>query len=186
MSDHQDEKLTGHEYDGIQELDNPLPNWWLITFLASIFFAFIYYVHYEFNFGPSLDKELEASMAKIESLKASQKKAPIDSKKLQALLGDEAALAKGKEVFDGKCAVCHGNELQGLIGPNLTDKFWLHGKGKIKEVYKVVEVGVVEKGMPAWEGILDFNETASVSAYIVSKIGSNPTNAKSPEGEPVE
>src|SRR5574343_592852 len=103
MSQDQDLLIKGHEYDGIKEFDNPLPGWWLVTIYATIIFAFIYVIHYEFGSGPTLAQEPKV-------------------------------LAMGAEVFTGKCASCHGNELQGLIGPNLTDKYWIHGKGKISDI----------------------------------------------------
>lgn len=174
-----------HNYDGIQELDNPLPNWWLITFFGTIFFAFIYYIHYEFASGPSLDQELQTSLAKIESLQSKHGKPSLGADELKALMSNPKAMSEGHEIFTGKCAVCHGQELQGMIGPNLTDEYWLHGQGHVEEIYQIVETGVVDKGMPAWKGLLTQNDLAKVAAFVATKIGSNPSQPKNPEGEKV-
>ena len=182
----QDENLTDHDYDGIQELDNPLPLWWLITFYGTILFAFIYYIHYEMGFGPSLDQELEASMAQVQTLQAQHGEEPVAVEDLNSMIGNAEALSKGAEVFQARCAVCHGENLQGMIGPNLTDNHWIHGKGKIEDIFQVVKVGVLDKGMPAWDAILTKDDMSKVSAFVVSKIGSNPPQAKAPEGQLVE
>lgn len=188
MSDikNQDENLTDHDYDGIQELDNPLPLWWLITFLGSIFFSFIYYIHFQFGFGPSLDQELEASLNQVKSMQVAHGGGSIDVDQLNSLIGDEEALSKGAELYDARCAVCHGVNLQGSIGPNLTDNYWIHGKGDPESLVTVVKDGVLDKGMPAWDSILTEDEMGKIAVYIISKIGSEPEQAKAPEGALVE
>jgi cytochrome c oxidase cbb3-type subunit 3 len=143
-----------HEYDGIIEHDNPLPTWWLWTFFLTIIFAFIYFLHYEVANGPTL----------------------------KAAFSAEGIVNAGKAVFESKCTACHGQELQGLIGPNLTDKFWIHG-GNRMDIVKVIREGVSDKGMPPWGPILKKEEVYSVTAYILSKQGSNPAGAKAPEGQ---
>lgn len=186
MSEDQDILIKGHEYDGIKEFDNPLPGWWLVTFYATIIFSFIYVIHYEFGGGPTLSQELEVAMKEIQMAKPSTPVALLSEEDLLKNTQDPNALALGAEVYNGKCASCHGNELQGLIGPNLTDKYWVHGKGKMNDILLTIKVGVADKGMPPWDGILKNEELVAVTAFIHSKIGTNPANAKPPQGELAE
>ena len=186
MSEDKDE-LTGHDYDGIQEYDNPLPSWWLATFFATIIFSFIYWIHYEFAGGQGQLAELAGDLAMVQ--KASEKAAadnPGDNEELLAqLIKDKNAVQQGKEVYQAKCAACHGNELQGLIGPNLVDEYWIYGQGRMVEMIQVVRKGVLDKGMPAWETMLKDGEIKSVIAFVVSMRGTKPNNAKAPQGEKI-
>lgn len=180
-----DQEIQGHEYDGIKEFDNPLPNWWLVTFFGTIIFAFIYYVHYEIGGGPTLADELKLAMEQMKSAatQAAPTNEPAENEELLATLAqDQGAMKKGEEVYKGKCAACHGPELQGQIGPNLTDKFWIHGPPTRENILKVVRKGVADKGMPPWEAILSKTESQSVSSFLFTKIGSNPANPKAPQG----
>lgn len=186
MSQDQDLLIKGHEYDGIKEFDNPLPGWWLVTFYATIIFAFIYVIHYEFGSGPTLAQELEVAMKEVQAAKPAATATVESEDDLMKQAQDPKLLAMGAEVYTGKCASCHGNELQGLIGPNLTDKNWIHGKGKISDILTTVKTGVADKGMPPWEGVLKREEIVAVASFILSKKGSNPPNPKAPQGEPVE
>ncbi|MCB0369446.1 MAG: c-type cytochrome [Bdellovibrionales bacterium] len=187
MNKEQDLLIKGHEYDGIKEYDNPLPGWWLFTFYATIIFAFIYVIHYEFGGGPTIAQELEISMKEIQAAKPAQSATlQISEEDLIKKTEDPKVIAMGAEVFTGKCASCHGNELQGIIGPNLTDKFWIHGKGKLSDMVTVIKSGVLDKGMPPWDGILKEEEIIAVAGFIHSKKGSNPPNPKAPQGDAVE
>lgn len=176
-------ELTGHDYDGIEEYDNPLPTWWMVTFLGTIIFAFIYWIHYSFG-GPSLATELTEAMTVIEAQQAAHaSKALTGDELIQAV--KDADLAVGAEQFSSKCSACHGVELQGLIGPNLTDAFWIHGKGDIADLVHVIKVGVPEKGMPPWGAALTEQEVVALVALIESKQDSNPAGAKPAQGEKV-
>lgn len=179
-----DQPMAGHEYDGITEFDNPLPMWWLWTFFGTIIFAFIYYIHYEFNVGPTSDQELKTDMAAIEKLKTEGAKAnsgPID---WPAIMNDPKRVETGAAVYIAKCAACHGDKGQGLVGPNLTDKAWLHG-AKPDEVNTVIVKGVLDKGMPPWDGILKPEEIKDLVVFINSIKGTNPPGGKHPEGEDI-
>lgn len=178
-----DQPIAGHDYDGIQEFDNPLPMWWLWTFFGTIIFAFIYYIHYEFNVGPTLDQELATDMAAIEQVKtASAANAPkVD---LATVMGDPNKIQVGAAAFAAKCASCHGDKGQGLVGPNLTDKAWIHGSAP-EQIFAVVAKGVLDKGMPPWEGILKEDELQGVVAFIYSIKGTNPDGGKPPQGTEV-
>ncbi|MNK12033.1 Cbb3-type cytochrome c oxidase subunit CcoP [compost metagenome] len=177
-----------HEYDGIIEHDNPMPTWWLWTFFLTIIFAFLYYIHYELAGGPTLQQELTVAMEQLEKTKsAAISSAPMETEdSLAAAFAKDGLLEAGQGQFASKCAACHGAELQGLIGPNLVDKFWVHGKGNRMDILKVVREGVPEKGMPPWGPVMKRDELYAVVAYIMSKKGTSPAGAKAPEGEAVE
>lgn len=177
--------LTSHEYDGIQEYDNPLPNWWLMTFFGTIIFAFVYWLHYEIGDGPSLKTELDQAMVVLANQHAQAPKTELSEGELQAKMKDPGLIAGATATFETKCAACHGKDLQGVVGPNLTDAFWLHGKGSAKDILEVVKKGVPEKGMPPWADLLSSDEAVGVVAYILSKQDSNPAQAKAPQGEKV-
>lgn len=185
MSDKDEVPILEHVHDGIQEYDNPLPAWWMWSFLLTIIFGFHYWIHYEFGGGMNQKQELAADMSQIESLRKSSPAAADSEDDLQKLAGDAPTLAHGKTVFGEKCAACHGAELQGVIGPNLTDEFWIHGKGTLSDIAGVVRQGVLDKGMPAWEGLLKPDELKAVVVFIASKKGSNPANPKGPQGDKV-
>lgn len=180
-----DEKLLDHNYDGIQELDNPLPSWWLASFLVAIIFSFFYWIHYEFSGGQTQWQELEHDLAMIEQAKKNRPVKEVNDDDVKQLLASAVVLKEGQEVYVSKCGACHGPELQGMIGPNLTDEYWLHGNGRFRDLVHVIRVGVLEKGMPAWGEQLKENELQSVATYITQKYGSNPPNAKGPQGEKV-
>lgn len=185
MSDEKDVPILEHSHDGIQEYDNPLPTWWLWTFLLTIIFGFHYWIHYEFGGGMTQDQELARDLAQLQSHQRNAP-APSDSEEdLQKLAGSGSALSEGKSVFDGKCAACHGAELQGGIGPNLTDEYWIHGKGNLLEIASLVRSGVLDKGMPGWDSQLKPEEIRSVVVFIASRKGSQPANPKDPQGEKV-
>lgn len=178
-----EQKMTGHSYDGIAECDNPLPRWWVWTFILTIIFAAFYYAHYELGSGPTLKEELEVAMTEINKTKQVDPSLNESEEFLEKQMQGDGLLAVGITQFNTKCAVCHGAELQGLIGPNLTDKYWIHGKGSRMDLAKVIREGVPDKGMPSWAPVLTNEEIYGVVAYIFSKKGSNPPNPKAPQGE---
>lgn len=182
-----DIEIEGHDYDGIKEYDNPLPMWWLWTFFITIIFSFIYYIHYEVAGGPTLKDELNVAMSQIEQLKA--KNAPQvteNEETLMAKMNDPKLIELGAATYTGKCAACHGDKLQGQIGPNLVDNYWIHTKGTMVGLVKTIREGVAEKGMPPWANVLKQDEVYGVSAFIHSKHGSNPAGAKEPQGELIQ
>lgn len=182
MSDEQ----KHHVYDGIVEHDNPMPTWWLWTFFLTIIFAFLYYIHYELAGGPTLLDELQVEMQQIEK-SAAQVPAPEETETtLAAYFADPQMIEKGSAAYAQKCASCHGNELQGLIGPNLVDSYWIHGQGTKKDLVHWVRVGVPEKGMPPWGPVMKNEELYAVTAYVFSKKGSKPSGSKEPQGVLVE
>lgn len=183
-SEHE-ETDTGHDYDGIHELDNRLPPWWLYGFYVCIVFAAIYLYRFHVSHsGPSSTEEYVASVAKANAEKEEylKKAANKVDENTVTLLTDATALDAGKKIFAATCAPCHGPEGQGVVGPNLTDDYWLHG-GSVKDVFKTIKYGVPEKGMKSWEADFSPVQLADLASYIKSLHGTKPANPKEPQGE---
>ncbi|MGZ3712316.1 MAG: cbb3-type cytochrome c oxidase N-terminal domain-containing protein [Bdellovibrionota bacterium] len=182
-----DAKLLDHNYDGIQEFDNLLPNWWLATFYGAIIFGIFYVGYYEFGPGPSSMQTLKQDLAQNAELqKRSQQVAGPSESELLAIFNDHEKREAGAAVFKEKCVACHGAHAEGQIGPNLTDKFWIHGDGSLSAILTVVSDGVADKGMPPWKTMLKREEILDVVAYVKSLKGSNPANPKAPQGNEVK
>ncbi len=176
---------TGHDYDGIREFDNKLPNWWLATLYLSIVFAIGYWLYFHtLAVGPSSGAEYEMEMAQAASIAAEKAKArgEITDETLVALAGDAGAVDAGKALFGQYCAACHGPEAAGTIGPNLTDDYWLNGKGAPTEIRKIVAAGVPAKGMPGWEQMLGADKVEQLTAFVYTLKGKN-VPGKEPQGE---
>lgn len=187
MSDQNDNEpiILDHNYDGIQEYDNPLPTWWLTTFFITIIFGFLYWIDAETAGRMTQVEEANAELAVLRALGPKIVSGATSEEEFKLLAAVATNGAKGKEVFTAKCAVCHGSEGQGSIGPNLTDEFWLHGKGGFSDVAKVISEGVLDKGMPPWVEQLSPDELKTVTVFVVSMRGTNLANAKPPQGEKV-
>ena len=192
MSDNKkkEDELLSHNYDGIEEYDNDLPNWWKYLFVVTLVFGFVYVIYYHMGPGQSQEEVLVDHLAMIEKEKAikAEKEAAMakdSTVDLAAIVGDANMISKGKDVFVGKCAACHRADGGGMIGPNLTDNYWIHG-GSLEQIKAVIENGVLDKGMLAWKGQISDTEINSVLAYIVSIKGSNPANPKEPQGDEVK
>ena len=179
---------VNHVYDGIVEQNNSMPTWWVWTFIFSIIFGFIYWLHYTVGGGETLLQEFSTDVAVYEAnLAKVQNTAQVETEEtLENYMKNETFILSGAKAYSEKCAMCHGVELEGKIGPNLTDKFWLHGKGSRLDIIHTVTKGVPAKGMPPWEGMLKPSEIKNVAAFIYSKLGSNPANAKASEGVEVK
>jgi len=162
--------LLDHDYDGIKELDNDLPPWWLWMFYATIIFGFGYVAIYHVMDSAPLQAEayeieMETAKKDVEAYKLSAGMA-IDENNVE-LLTDEAALKSGKELYSNNCVSCHGQNAEGTIRPNLTDEYWLYG-GDVKQVFATVKYGKLDKGMPSHEGIYNPLELQNVVSYILS------------------
>lgn len=173
----------GHDYDGIRELDNRLPPWWLYGFYASIIFAAVYLWRFHVSHtAPSSQQEYERSVATAE-LKIQEylklKGDAVNENTVTVLTGTEDIMA-GKKIFTISCAACHKEAGGGDVGPNLTDDYWLHG-GDVKSIFKIVKYGY--NAMPQWQNAYSNKQLAQVSSYIKSLKGTNPPNAKAPQGE---
>jgi cytochrome c oxidase cbb3-type subunit 3 len=177
--------LMDHDYDGIKELDNNLPPWWVYLFYACIVFSVIYLVRYEIMGAPDQDAELknEMAQAKIEVAEYMKTAPDLMDEKTVTLLTDPADLTAGKGIFETNCAACHRADGGGQIGPNLTDDNWILGGGIKKIFHTITSGGRDGKGMIAWKGTLKPKEIQAVASYIISLKGSNPKDPKAPEGD---
>ncbi|WP_029036747.1 cbb3-type cytochrome c oxidase N-terminal domain-containing protein [Salinimicrobium xinjiangense] len=174
-----------HNYDGIRELDNKLPPWWLYSFYASIIFAVGYMAYYHMLGGENQTAEFEQEMlaAKI-AVEEYKKSAPdlVDAESV-VMLTEASDLETGKALYNTNCMACHAADGGGGIGPNLVDEHWILG-GSIQDVFHTIsEGGRAGKGMVAWKSILKPTEIQQVSSYILSLQGSTPANPKAPEGD---
>ena len=180
--------LFDHEYDGIRELDNSLPPWWVYMFYLSIGFAVVYMTYYHFtDLGLSSAEQYELEMEQAEERVQAyldRQASQVDETNVE-MIEDEAELAMGQTIYETNCVACHGMMGEGGVGPNLTDEYWIHG-GTIKDVFRTVKYGVPEKGMISWKAQLRPKDMHQVSAYIMTLVGTNPPNAKEPQGEKVQ
>lgn len=177
-------ELLDHEYDGIQEYDNPMPGWWVAIFWASCVFAAAYVFHYHVSGrGTSAAAEYEEDMAvarQAEAKRALGEK--VSEEGLGKLMLDTALMTDAKLLFAQRCAPCHGDSGQGVIGPNLTDGSWIHG-GTLMEIHHTVAEGVPAKGMPPWKMQLNPMQVRELAAFVGSLRGKN-LPGKPPEGTP--
>lgn len=177
--------LIDHDYDGIKELDNRLPPWWIYLFYATILFSAIYLVRYHILEDYTQAEEFEQEMAEARQAVEEYKKTAkdlIDASSVE-LLTEASDLQAGLAIYTANCAVCHKPDAGGSIGPNLTDDYWILGGG-IGNVFNTVSEGGRDgKGMVSWKSTLSPVEIAQVSSYIISLQGSNPPDAKAPEGD---
>ncbi|MCC6401340.1 MAG: c-type cytochrome [Flavobacteriales bacterium] len=177
--------LMHHEYDGIRELDNVLPPWWLWLFYGTVIWSVVFLLNvHVLDIWPTQEEEYRQEMAQAKAdvdAYLAQFAGMVDETNVTALT-DEAAIAGGRATFDAYCKACHGGAGEGGVGPNLTDDHWIHGGG-VQNVFKTIKYGVPEKGMIAWKAQLKPAEMQAVTSYILKLHGTNPPNAKAPEGE---
>jgi cytochrome c oxidase cbb3-type subunit 3 len=162
-----DDLLREHVYDGIQEYDKRLPNWWLWTFYGTIIFSFFYWawLHHS-GVGLSQEERLERELNAV-AMRSANSGAPLSDEQLWAMSKDQKIVAAGRATFASTCASCHGANLEGGIGANLIDKEWIHG-GDPTTVVKTITDGVAEKGMPSWGPVLGRSRVLEVAAYVLS------------------
>lgn len=179
-----DKFVKDHEFDGIRELDNNPPSWLNILFVITFLFAYAYLVNFHwFKASDLQEDEYNNEMAKyMEPEEEGEVELTGADAALVYPLTDADRLADGKKVYETNCAVCHLQQGQGLVGPNLTDDYWIHG-GSYDEVKNTVINGVIEKGMIAWKTQLPKKKIDNVVSYIFTLQGTNPPNPKAPEGE---
>lgn len=173
-------KLLDHEYDGIQEYDNPIPAWLGALFGITIFFGIGYAIYFPsfpgfqgvsgWSAAGQYDKQVEVEEAKFAPLRAEAEKKTLEA--LAALTEDQATLTKGGEVFTLRCAPCHGENAEGRVGPKLTDPEWLYG-GDPKSVLTSIREGR-PKGMPKWKTELSSEDITNVAAYVLSLSKNSP------------
>jgi cytochrome c oxidase cbb3-type subunit 3 len=174
-----------HEYDNIRELDNKLPPWWLYGFYCTIIFAVIYLWRFEVaQTAPSSLQEYTMEVQKANEEKEAylaHAANNVDENTVQML--DAGGIEQGKAIFTTICAACHAADGGGGVGPNLTDKYWLHG-GALKDIFKTIKYGVQEKGMKSWKDDYSPVQIAQLASYIKSIQGNKVANPKEAQGEP--
>ena len=178
------EIATNHEYDGIRELDNRLPPWWLYGFYATIVFGAIYLFRFYFLDMPTQDQEFQAEMQQA------KEEVQVYLASLDNLIDENnvtlaealADLDAGKAIFEQNCSVCHAVDGGGGVGPNFTDQYWIHG-GDMPSIFKTIKYGVPAKGMISWETQLSPKKMQQVASYIYRMEGTTPANPKEPQGD---
>jgi cytochrome c oxidase cbb3-type subunit III len=177
------EILLPDDYDGIKELDNQIPPWFNWLFYGSIIFAVLYLLNYHVlsNNKSQFDEyNEEISIASLQRDELIKSGAFVNENTVSQLT-DAASLDAGKEIFKANCVACHGPEGGGLVGPNLTDDYWINGGG-IRNIFKTIKYGVPAKGMITWQTQLNPKQIQEVSSFVMSLHGTNPVNAKPPQG----
>ncbi len=180
--------LLEHEYDGILEYDNPLPGWWVWTFIATIVFCLPYVTWYHFGDGLSIWEKLDRDMgAKAEADQQKYGNLKGDRDTIVEYMDSEKAMSSMASIFESKCALCHLNRGQGSVGPNLTDDVWISIQN-VTDLPPFITDGAPTKGMPEWGSKLSESEIVLMSSYI-AQLGRGyiaPPFGKDPQGEPIE
>lgn len=180
--------MMEHTFDGITELDNPTPAWFMVLFYGTIIFGVIYLFNYDIlGWGKTQEEEYIAELEQAENDRILLMQKPggaakkINEDNVEQST-ESAVLLSGATLYKTACSPCHGEHGEGSVGPNLTDEYWIHG-GSIKDIFKTIKYGVPDKGMIAWEKSLSPKQISELSSYILSLQGSNPVGAKAPQGE---
>lgn len=184
-----DEKhlLLDHDYDGIQELNHPLPSWWNVIFYTCCTFALGYFVYYQFMGGPSLRDEFNKDYAAVVAVQEEFKKQNSAFKQdVFDSYNTPEGLKKGAEIFELNCVACHLEKGKGDIGPNLTDEYWIVANGTPETLYNVVFNGSVENGMPAWSEMISTEEIYQAVVYAYSLKNTHVKGGKAPQGTKVD
>ncbi len=177
-----DSFVEGHNYDGIQEYDNAPPAWFNWIFFVTIGVAFCYMMYYHvLKIGDLQVAEYEKQVKEAAPILAKVQERAIFLAD-QPRLTDESSLVLGKSIFKTNCVTCHGQNAEGIAGPNLTDDYWLHG-GHYNEIFKTIFNGVEQKGMPVWKRTLKPDDIRAVASYVYTLHGTNPPNPKAPQGD---
>jgi len=179
--------LTGHEYDGIRELDNDLPPWWKYGFYLTIVVAVVYFFHFHvFHTGKLSIEEYNQEMKDGAIAVAEYQKSAVDlvDETTVKLLNDPASISEGKAIYKENCVTCHGEFGEGKegLGPNFVDDYWLHG-GSASDVFRSVKYGWTDKGMKSWQQDLKPSEIQLVVSFLKSLRGTNPPNQREKQGE---
>lgn len=177
--------MIEHEFDGIAELDNPTPPWFMYLFYSTIVFAVIYlFAFHIVGNGQIMTNEYSEEIAVADKAHEQYMKKFANSvnENNVKVLTDAKSLEDGSKIYTQNCVACHGDKGQGIVGPNLTDEFWLHG-GSTKDIFHTITEGVPEKGMISWKKSLNPIQVQHVVSYITTLQGTKPANAKEPQGD---
>ncbi len=181
-------QLTDHNYDGIQEFDNPLPGWWKLTFWATLVFSVLYWGWFHIWPGKSIyqswEADVTAASAVVESVETPNFLIANTEESLLAIMADSSSLKRGQKIFELNCIACHLKDGGGIVGPNMTDEEYLHIK-QLTDFVPLIEAGILEKGMTPWKGVLTDDQIVLVAAYLASLRGTTPATPKAAEGEAI-
>lgn len=176
-----DPETRPHVYDGIQEFDNKLPNWWLHTLYWAIAFSVVYWIYHEQSSLTQSDgTRVQMAIARIEQERLASVDVSDDSK-LWAMVSNAEIVATGKQLYTTNCVACHAGDLTGGIGANLRDATWIHG-ARPTQIYRTISEGVLAKGMPAWGSLLGPQKILQIQAYILSHHTQTATGEATPGG----
>ncbi|MGE3843806.1 MAG: c-type cytochrome [Vicinamibacterales bacterium] len=186
MAQYEDKVL--HELDGIKEYDNPMPGWLMAIWWGSLIFSAAYLIFYALSFGEGTMEaeyrsETQSALTNVQAYFDAHPIVPPSPTELLAGAANPDVLDVGRARFGRSCSPCHGEQAQGLIGPNLTDDRWLHG-GSAEQIFQTIAKGWPAKGMPPWGRAVKPEELAALVGYVRSLQGSNPANPRPPEGDP--
>ena len=182
------EVMPVHVYDDIQECDNLLPRWWLYSLFGTVIFALGYWFYFHVFMAGTLPNEAYTQEVQAETARESARiraAGVMTPAALLALSHDASLVHQGQEVFRSTCATCHGPSGGGLIGPNLTDEFWLHG-GAPDAIFHTINEGVAARGMPAWGPQLGIDRVQAVTAYLLTVRNTHVPGGRPPQGERVQ
>lgn len=176
------DRLLDHEYDGIREYDNRLPNWWQYTLYGAIVFSVGYWlVFHTFAKVPLPHGRYEQEMAQAAEMQlAKMAGQELTDETLMLMSAIPDRVATGQQIFQQFCVVCHGTQGEGNVGPNLTDEYWIHGPAPL-QIHTTVTHGVLDKGMAAWGSQLGPVRVQQVVAYVLTIKGKN-VPGKAPQG----
>ncbi|GAB5535063.1 MAG: hypothetical protein Rubg2KO_13120 [Rubricoccaceae bacterium] len=184
-----DRVMEGHTYDGIREYDNPMPGWWVAIFVITVLFAPVYVLGvHVFDWIDDYQDDLAEAGVELAAIRdayaASGPSFEESPAALQEYAQDASLLPVGAEAYATTCASCHAADGGGLIGPNLTDEYWIHDPSP-EGIWLAIKEGFPAQGMPPWGDILTSDEKAGLIAYVTSLQGTTPAEPKEPQGEPV-
>jgi cytochrome c oxidase cbb3-type subunit 3 len=180
------DQLSDHEYDGIQEYDNPTPAWWTVLFIVSIFWALFYFIYYHSGVPDRSIKDefAESYAADIKKRFATMGELTVSEQNMLLWMQKPDYMAVGESTFKQNCVSCHGSDGQGLVGPNLTDDYYKNVK-RLTDIAKVVSNGAANGNMPSWSSRLHPNEIALVASYVASLRGKNLPGPRGVEGDKI-
>jgi cytochrome c oxidase cbb3-type subunit 3 len=186
MSEADYDRMFEHDYDGIQEYDNPLPGWWTWLFIISIAFSCIYILYYHVGVGPSVEEKYQAEVAAhYERLLESLGEIRGDNETIVKLMYNEEWMSAMGGMFGGNCAQCHAADGGGTVGPNLTDDFYKNIR-EPADFYTVISEGIAGTSMPVWKDRLSEPQIILLAAYVASLRGTTPAAPKASEGNRIE
>ncbi|MFG0251815.1 MAG: cbb3-type cytochrome c oxidase N-terminal domain-containing protein [Phycisphaerales bacterium JB038] len=178
--------LFDHAYDGIMEYDNPMPGWWVWMFIGSIVFSFLYVLFFHVGIGPTIWDQLEsAKAAHAAKLVADFGELEPTEEEINRQRFNDIAISSMGSLFKGKCAQCHAADGSGGVGPNLTDDAYINIK-RLPDIARILNKGVVDKGMPAWEEQFSETQIVLMAAYVAHLRSTDPGQGKDAEGEVID